>query len=82
MRFFWNIAVIASVLFLPWWVGAVIAVAACFFVNNFYEIIIYGIIADSLYGSKFGLYGFSYIASLYSAIIFIIIAALKKKLAW
>ena len=81
-RISFNVALIISILYLPWWIGAVLAIAACLLVDHFYEIVIYGVLADAFYGSRFGLYGFKYIATLYSVIVFSAVSVVRKRLAW
>lgn len=81
-RLAFNIALILSLLYLPWWAGAVIALSACFMIGRFYEVVIYGILADTLYGSRFGWHGFSYVATLYAVVIFAAASVIRKRLAW
>ena len=82
MRLAFNIALIASLLYLPWWVGALLAIAACLCVDKFYEVVIYGVIADALYGTKFGFHGFRYMATFYSVVVFTALSVVRKRLAW
>jgi hypothetical protein len=82
MRIIFNIALILSLLYLPWWIGALILVVACFMVERFYEAFIYGILMDALYGTHFGLHDFYYFGSAYSLVVFSIAALLRDKLSW
>ena len=86
MRIAYNIALIVSILYLPWWVGALIALVAVFRVRQFFEVMFYGILFDSLYathtGIYAGIYGFTYVATLYGVIIYSLSLGLRKRLAW
>lgn len=82
MRIAFNVALIISVLYLPWWVGALIVLAVCFVIDRFYEVFIYGIATDALYSTGMGTHGFEYIGSLYVVVIFIVASLLRDKLSW
>lgn len=82
MKLFFNIALIVSLIYLPWWLGALVLCVACFAVSNFYEAIIYGIVADALYATSFGFHGFSFVCSLFAFTVFAISVLLKDKLSW
>ncbi|MDO8579829.1 MAG: hypothetical protein Q7R72_03100 [bacterium] len=82
MRTVWNIGIIVSILYLPWWLSVIFITGACFFVPKFYEAVIYGILIDALYGTKFGLYGFSYVFTGIFIIIFFVSSIIRRKLLW
>jgi len=82
MRITFIIALILLVLYLPWWVGALVALAACFIIDRFYEVFIYGIAVDALYGSALGFHGYMYLGSLFSLCIFTCSLLLRDKLSW
>ncbi len=82
MRLAFNIALVISLLFLPWWLGAIVLVAGCLAVRGFYEAIAYGILADALYGTAIGVYGFPYPAAAFALVAFLISVFLRDKLAW
>lgn len=82
MRSAWNIGIILSILFLPWWIGAIAMTVACFMIPRFYEVVFYGILIDALYGTRFGLYGFAYVFSVFSVIIFFLTAIIRKRVLW
>jgi hypothetical protein len=82
MRIAFNIGLVVSLLYLPWWVGALLAIYACFKVDKFYEVVIYGIFADALYGNRFGFYGIPYAATLYTVILLSISVTVRKRLSW
>ncbi len=82
MRIAFNIALAVSLLYLPWWAGAVIVVSACFLVEGFYEAVAYGILADALYATDAGFHGTRYAATIFAAIVFIFASIIRKRLAW
>lgn len=82
MRIAFIIALILSVLYLPWWVGALVALVACFVIDRFYEVFMYGIAVDALYGSTFGFHGYMYLGFLFSLFIFTCSLLLRDKLSW
>lgn len=82
MRIAFNIGLIISILYLPWWVGALVLLVACFMIERFYEAFLYGILTDVLYGTSFGIHNFMYVASVFSLIVFSLAALLRDKLSW
>jgi cell shape-determining protein MreD len=82
MRISFNIALVISILFFPWWVFAPLMIAGCFLVPRFYEVFIYGVAFDALYASPFGLHGFSFVWSLSSALSLALASFLRSRLSW
>lgn len=82
MRIAFHIALIISILFCPWWTGAIIMIAACFLLDRFYEGILYGIIVDALYGTSFGIHGFSYSGTVFCTTTFLLASFIRTRLAW
>lgn len=74
-----RICILVSPFLFPWWVPLVFGLAALFSYENYYEIIILGLLSDILYNSNnsfFGLYGFTLI----SCLLFVIVAQIKQRL--
>jgi cell shape-determining protein MreD len=67
MRILFNIALAISILFFPWWVVAPLMITACAFVPRMYEAVLYGIAFDALYATSFGIHGFAFFGSAFSA---------------
>lgn len=82
MRIAWNIGIAFSILYLPWWFSVVSIIGACFSVPKFYEAVVYGILIDAFYGTKFGLYGFSYVFTGIFIIIFFVSSVIRRRLSW
>jgi hypothetical protein len=74
-----RILSIIAPFFFPWWAVLVLVLATLSLYDNYYEIIIIGLICDVLYDSSqtfFGLYAFTIIGCL----LFIIGQQIKKRL--
>jgi hypothetical protein len=82
MRIIFHIALILSLLYLPWWAGAIVLISACFLLEKFYEALMYGILADALYGTTYGIHGFAYAASLFALIVFSFASFIRNRLVW
>lgn len=82
MRIAFNIALILSILFCPWWTGAIVMICACLMLERFYECVIYGILADALYGTSYGIHGFAYAATAFSLVVFSMASLIRNRLAW
>ncbi|MDP1625116.1 MAG: hypothetical protein Q8L64_05080 [bacterium] len=82
MRIAFNIALLVSVLFLPWWLFAIVLVAAFFVVGRFFEGVLWGLVADVLYGSYWGFYGWTHAFLVGSVIVFAVASVVRDRLAW
>jgi len=82
MRIFFNILLVVSALFFPWWATGVFMIAACSFVPRFYEVVIYGIAIDALYSSSYGFHGFSWVWSAYASAVLLAAHFLRSRLSW
>jgi len=82
MRTYLNISIIFSILLFPWWITAILAIVACFTIERFYEVMFYGILLDALYGTSLGIYGFVYVFTVVSVILFFLAEIIKTKVMW
>lgn len=82
MRIACNIALILCVLYLPWWIGVLVALVSAFLVDRFFELVLYGMLADVLYGSSFSLNGFSHIGVVYTSLVCAVSLVIRKRLSW
>lgn len=76
---FLRILIVLSPFFLPWWISLILALAALFYFESYYEIVLIGFMYDVLYYSAntaFGLYGFTLLA----CTLFIFVKQIKKRL--
>jgi hypothetical protein len=74
-----RILIVVSPFLVPWWVVLILAIAALFLFDSYYEIVLIGIFCDVLYSSShsfFGLYGLT----LMSCALFVVIGQVKKRL--
>lgn len=79
IRIILNISLLISILFLPWWVSILLGILILF-LYKFYEIIIWGIFADSLYASIDGFFGIQFIFTLTFTFLFLISILMKKRI--
>jgi hypothetical protein len=82
LRILFDVALILSLFYVPWIIGAAILVAACFTVRRFYEAVVFGIAADALYATSFGFHAFPYMCSAFAAIVLIVSLLIRDRLAW
>ncbi len=60
------------------WISIFLSLCLLFYINNYYEFILFGLFIDSMYGSNILFDGFKYNTLLLSVIIFIIVFYLKR----
>jgi hypothetical protein len=82
MRIAFHIALILSILYMPWWTAAIILVCACFMLDRFYEAILYGIAVDALFGTEYGFHGLMYAGSIFSLVALLVASLIRDRLAW
>ncbi len=81
LRIFTGIVLFLSILFLPWWVSAVIAISAVFFFKSYYEIIAAGFLIDALYGApRAWFFDLSVIGGVFAVVAFFLIQWLKRRI--
>ncbi len=81
MRFFINILVFLSVVYLPTYLGALVVVICIFMYENFIESIFWAYLIDVLYGGgKFFHFAFPYIFTLFIGVLYLSSFKLKKML--
>ena len=80
LRIVMNVALAASILFLPWWFTVLLAVAHIFMFQA-YEIIVWGFVADTLYGTPIALYyNIEFFSTLLFAVLVILVVSFKRRL--
>jgi hypothetical protein len=78
--------ILASLIFiylgfsLPWWLVLILGFALSFYFNNYYEYVLAGLIIDSIYGQVFVFENFSFIFTLITLVLCLIIIKFKKQL--
>jgi len=61
IRLVLNAAILVSILFFPWWFTVIVGIILVFLQKNFYEIIVWAIFYDVLYGiSSINIWGFTF----------------------
>lgn len=80
-RIFFVIALCMLIIWAPWWLVWCCAIALLFYFPNYYEIIIWGIVYDALYGISLpAFWNIEYIFTLFSILLFVMAVILKKRL--
>jgi hypothetical protein len=51
-----DVLILFLIFLLPWWAAAIFILAGLFFLDNYFEIIFFGFLLDSLYSSSSGLW--------------------------
>lgn len=76
-----DLAICIALLVFPWWVGFVLACIAFFLFEDFYEVILFGLIIDSLYQISIARYfHFELFFTAFAIVLFIAGFYIKKKL--
>lgn len=81
VRIFSALIVIASIIWSYWWLTWVLAIIFLFLFPTYYEILFWGIMYDALYGLSLAqFWGFAYVFTLSSAVLFLFSLFLRKSL--
>lgn len=76
-----DILLFGSVLFLPWWVGAALALVSFFFFPNYVEMLLAALLTDLLYAAPAErFWGFQFVLSLSAVAVFVFCTILKRHL--
>jgi hypothetical protein len=78
-RVLFGIFLIISAFIFPWWISIILACIGMFKFKNLYEVIVVGIIIDSMYGLNLSIFGFEFVFSLILIISFYLISILKDR---
>ena len=79
LRIFANIVLFVSVLFLPWWITALLGVIVAF-TYTAYELFGWGIFADSLYSVPLDAFSnIQFLFTLYFFVLFVVVIFIKRK---
>jgi hypothetical protein len=75
------IALCVCILFLPWWFVVIALIAAALYFETYFEIILFGVVIDSLYGV--GVYSLFHIPITYTVfgiVVFLLSLPLRKRI--
>ncbi|MSU55363.1 MAG: hypothetical protein EXS46_02365 [Candidatus Taylorbacteria bacterium] len=75
-----DILILLSVFIFPWWVTFIVATICLFIFKNFYEIFVFGILIDILYGIPIRRLPIPVFYTLLATIEYIVVAPLYLKL--
>ncbi len=75
-----NTALLISVLYLPWWITVALAVVGLFSFNRFFELIIFMLVIDLLYGAPgAGFWSYPFLFSSAAVLALPIVESAKKR---
>ncbi len=75
-----NSAILVSFFVLPWWFSALVALAALFLVENFWEIILWGLLFDVFYGVHGGIYNTFYFGTAAAVVFYAVSIPVRKRI--
>jgi hypothetical protein len=79
-RILYGLFIILCAFLAPWWVSTVFSILGLFYFEKLFEVIVVGIIIDSLYGANLEIFHFNFIFTLIFIILFYGISHLRKNL--
>lgn len=72
---------LALILYTPWWMALIGIALGAFYVKNYYEMIVLGVVFDLLYGAQGGLMaGYGIMGVVGAFVLFVGIEKIKKEL--
>lgn len=77
-RIIFDIILLGAIFYMPWWVVAPLAFIGVFLWPMYYEIILFGLLADILYGAHSSFFGG--IVGILGAISIFLVASYAKKI--
>ncbi len=81
LRIIIDCILILSAFFVPWWIPMLGGLIAIVFFNSYYEIVVLGVILDSLYNASIPrFYQFQFVLTLTSILAVFCIGAIKERL--
>ncbi|KKR79441.1 MAG: hypothetical protein UU24_C0008G0004 [Candidatus Nomurabacteria bacterium GW2011_GWA2_40_9] len=80
-RIIFSVVMLLSVLFLPFWISVILGVLGIIYFSYFFEVVALFLLSDLLYGvGEMRYFQITFISSIISFLILIVIKFLKKKL--
>ena len=81
IRIIASILLLFSILFMPFWVSVILALAGMFYFTIFWEAVVLFFLSDLLYGTtEARFHGIVFVSFVITGIVLIIVEILKKKL--
>ncbi len=81
VRIFADLLLCGAVLYLPWWVSALLALLSFFLFEHFYEMLVAAFLLDLLYGAPSPHFGtFRFVMSSVAVVLFMLGTVLKRHL--
>jgi hypothetical protein len=78
-RLILDIFILLALFIVPWWLAVALIFAGLSIFHNYYEILIFGLVTDALYGVPLADFnGFTFVYTLSAFVLFIIAMYLKR----
>jgi hypothetical protein len=74
-----DVALLLCILFLPWWVSALVAIAGLLYLRNFSELVVLSLFYDVLYGPVVHAYTGTYFFVTSVAIVALLLSSFLKR---
>ncbi|HRY31128.1 MAG TPA: hypothetical protein P5328_01950 [Candidatus Paceibacterota bacterium] len=79
-RVSYSLFIILCAFVAPWWISVVFSILGLLYFEKLYEVMVVGIVLDSLYGFNVEIFSFGFIFTLFLIIVFYLISNLRKNL--
>ena len=80
-RILFNLVLMGAIFYAPWWLAFMAALANTFYFSRYYEVIVFGVLFDLLYGISGGMFvGYGAEGIIAGFIIFVLIERVKREL--
>jgi hypothetical protein len=76
-----NSVILVTFFLLPWWFGALFALASLFLIKNFWEIILWGFFFDVFYGLHGNTHNTLYWGTLIAIILYLLSLPIRKRIS-
>lgn len=78
-RILFDLFILASLFFIPWWVVVLLGVLGVFYFPAYYELVVFGFVLDILYGSSGGT-GYGVVGFLVALVCFFAFEKIRREI--
>jgi len=75
-----DVILVVGAFLLPWWVTAILGLAALFYFKNFYEAIAIGLVLDSIYGTSAIFNSFPYLLTMSALVLVLLVTNIRSRM--
>lgn len=80
LRAIFGLILLLLVFLMPWWISFILALIGLFYFKNLYEVILVGLILDSIHNTPFTLWGFEFVFTIFFIVAMYLIVKFRKTL--